>query len=343
MQTADILSDPEKFPWRFDLNSRKVEFATMSREEIVQASFLDHRAPGESTPKSYAPLEVVLKSQVDAPKPRAPAYIFHIAFCSSTLISRCLDMPGRAVALKEPLILVSLASAKAYGDAGVQSRHSDTFKAVNSLLARPFVGDERVVIKPSNGANSLLPDVLAQPDAKVLLLYTDIRKFMLSVVKRGQVGRFFVRSLLHQPWGSDPRISGISKQNVMNLTDLQTAALIWQLQTDAFSRVLTKFPASQIRALNATDFEQNPTRALNAIDGFFDLNLGEDRIDSVVNGPLLRQDSKYTDQEFNVETRAQEGRDLEAMFGKDLDSVIAWANRQPFSSTKLMNSSLLGT
>ena len=122
---------------------------------------------------------------------------------------------------------------------------------------------------------------------------------------------------------------------------MQAAALIWQLQTDAFSRALAKFPASQVRALDAADFEDDPRRTLNALDSYFDLNLGKTRLEDVVNGPLLQQDAKFADKAFDAKTHAQGTRDLENLFGKDLDNVITWAEKQPFSSEQLKKSSLL--
>ncbi len=340
MNSTAPLSDPQSFPWRFDPQNNRVEFAQLSRDDIAEASFLDHRSPGHDAQKSFVPIKTFIESETAATH-KPPVYIFHVAFCASTLITRCLDMPGKALALKEPICLMSLAQAKAQSLANGRSMHPDIFKRLNGLLARPFVGNERAVIKPTNAANNLLADVLAQPDSKVLLLHTDIRKFLLSVAKRGHIGYVFVRNLLHIPWGLDPRIAKINKQHALTLTDLQSAALVWQLQCDAFSRALSKFPATQLRALDAADFERNPKQALNAIDSFFNLELGQDRIDQVVDGPLLHQDAKETDQTFNAQAHAQKERDIEALIGKDLDRIIAWAEKQPFSTTQLKNSSLL--
>lgn len=343
MNATNILTDPQNFPWRFDPENNRVEFAHMTRDDIAQSPFLDHRSPGHEAAKSYASVDAFIGAQRTATKTKPPAYIFHVAFCASTLIARCLDMPGRALALKEPFCMVSLAHAKARANASGRALHPEFFKSLNGLLARPFSGNERAVIKPSNGANNLLVDALEQPNVKVILLYTDIRKFLLSVAKRGQQGFVFARNLLHVPWGNDPRIAKIGKQDALTMTDLQSAALVWQLQVDSFSRALSKFPSSQVRALDAADFEKNPMRTLNAIDSFFELELGEQRIEDVVGSPLLGKDAKFVDKVFNAEAQAQITRDLEIQLGKDLDNVIAWAEKQPFSSERMKNSSLLAS
>lgn len=338
---TDIYSDPQQFPWRFNPQTGDYEFLRLTRDKITEASFLDHRTPGAGEPKTYSSFDDLKAAAAEAIKPKAPAYIFHIAFCSSTLISRCLDAPGKALALKEPLPLVSIAHAKRFGNMAGAATYPELFRITNDLLARPHEGNERAVIKPSNGANDLLTDVLAlAPDAKVLLLFIDIRRFLLSIVKRGQVGRFFARSLLHHPWGKDQRISKMSTAQALQLTDLHTAALVWLFQTDSFAQALSQYPQSRIRALDASEFKKNPKRALGAIDSFFELGLGEDHIERVVSGPLLTQDAKFTDQSFGANERAKNEQLLETMYGDDFNNTIAWADKQRFPGSKTLSTTL---
>jgi len=338
---TEIYSDPQQVPWRFNPQTGDYEFLRLTRDKIAEASFLDHRAPGADGSKTYVSFEELKAAASAASKPQTPAYIFHIAFCSSTLISRCLDAPGKALALKEPLSLVSIAHAKGFGNMAGGATYPELFRLTNDLLARPHEGTERAVIKPSNGANDLLADVLAlEPNAKVLLLFTNIRRFLLSIVKRGQVGRFFARALLRHPWGEDQRISKMSAAQVLQLTDLHAAALAWLFQTDSFAQALSQYPQSRIRALDASGFEKDPRRALGAMDSFFELGLGEEHIETVMSGPLLTQDAKTTDQAFDAGERAEDEKRLEVMYGDDFDNTIAWAEQQPFHGSKALRTTL---
>jgi len=127
----------------------------------------------------------------------------------------------------------------------------------------------------------------------------------------------------------------------LQLTDLQAAALVWRLQTEAFSKALTNTPASRIRALNADNFRNDPSAALNAIDGFLDLNLGAERVETIAQGPLLTQDAKHKDRLYDAKTREDKTRAIEDEYRADLDRTIAWTNKLSFLSTSPLTSTLM--
>jgi len=119
---AAFITDPTNFPLRFDFDRGLFNFVKLSRKEFTDAAFLDHRAPGAQAVIASTPI-ADLKNQwaeaiaANGSVSRKPVYIFHTAFCSSTLISRCLDAPGRILALKEPALLVDISSARRFGGA----------------------------------------------------------------------------------------------------------------------------------------------------------------------------------------------------------------------------------
>ncbi len=339
---TNILTDPDYFPWRINTQTRAVEFHQISRAQIVEAAFLDHRAPGASNPKTSLSV-AALKNESDSQKtPRSPAYIFHTAFCASTLICRCLDQPGNALSLREPQILMDLSGARRFEGQSGQALFNDSFQQINMLMSRPHEGNERAIIKPSNGANDLLVDVLKlMPDAPVLLLFTQLRPFLISVLKRGEQGRLFVRSLLHHPWGTDPRLQNMPKEQALGLTDLQACALVWFLQTETFAKALANHPSTRIRALRSDEFQQNPTKSLNAIDDFFGLSLGAKQIDETIKGPLFMQDAKHQDRDYDPSARAGKMRAIEDIHGADLDRTMAWAQKLSPPNAKELTSTLL--
>jgi hypothetical protein len=68
---------------------------------------------------------------------------------------------------------------------------------VLTLLARPFVAGEAVVVKPSNIVNGLAPAILTlRPGARALLLHAPLRTYLGSVAKKGLEGRLWVRTLM---------------------------------------------------------------------------------------------------------------------------------------------------
>lgn len=342
-----FIADPTNFPLRFDFNQGFVKFIKLSREEIADSAFLDHRAPGADVSIAAMPIKELENRWLEAEGSnnklaRKPVYIFHTAFCSSTLICRCLDAPGKTLTLKEPALLVDISSARRFGAPQVKAEFRDILQLGVRVLSRAFEGESHVIIKPSNGANDLLPDLLNDnPQAKALLLFTDIRTFLISVIKRGEQGRQFARMLLRHPWGGDARLSGLTGDEALQLTDLQVAALAWNFQVESFMKALVQFSASRVRALDAESFRHDSVLALSAIDEFFELHLGQSHIKDVIDGPIFKTDSKQRGRAFNPEEHRKMTLSIEDEYGNDLDAVIKWVEQLPFERSRPLTSTLL--
>lgn len=107
-------------------------------------------------------------------------YIFHTAFCGSTLLSRALHNPPHVVSLKEPHVLFRLSEASL--------RLGDEYLAphVNNVMAelsQPWTSDGQVVIKPTNSCNIIISN-LVMSDDKVLFLYSTLESFLISCLKK---------------------------------------------------------------------------------------------------------------------------------------------------------------
>ena len=137
--------------------------------------------------------EAVAAAQALAPPP--PRFIFHSAYCCSTMLARAFDLPGAAMGYKEPQIL---------NDAvGLRLREGDprqvaaALDAALWLLARPPARGEVAVIKPSNVVNPLIPAILAlRPESRALLLHAPLEAFLGSVARKEIEGRAWVRELM---------------------------------------------------------------------------------------------------------------------------------------------------
>ena len=269
-------------PWCYNAKTNEVTTIDVGREQVVAAGFLDARAGFGGA------LRRIRVDDIETPSPSSsPAWLFHSGFCCSTLICRCLDKPRNALALKEPQILIDVSSAQR--QSGVDDAFGKSFDQIASALSAPFLENERTIIKPSNGANNLLDPVLTRiPDAPVLTLYSDLRSFLISILKRGQTGAQFVRMLADHPWGDMPTFARLFADNAAKLTDLKVAAMVWHLQISAFAAAATVYP-TRVRTLDSAVFQRDPAAALNAIDQFFELDLGAGHIDNVIAGPLFRK------------------------------------------------------
>ena len=176
-----------------------------SAELLRQHSFIDGRTDFFAGP----PRQIALSEFVSTEGPPAPptSYIFHLAFGGSTLISRLLDVPGHALALREPNCLAQLANHRASDDwRDTQApEFAKVINAVRNHLGRRWADAERVVVKPSNWANNLLPELLGGMTARAVLFLVSSRVSFVRSVLRGGPDRiaFAARAAVHLS-GADP-------------------------------------------------------------------------------------------------------------------------------------------
>ncbi|SDM83788.1 hypothetical protein [Maricaulis salignorans] len=315
-----IAADPLWFPDAHDANSHTVRLSRVSRKALAEEAFLDDRWDRAGAAQMAHPVSDF--ASLVAPK-RAPRFIWHTAFCGSTLLARCLDKPGSNLSLKEPDVLMSLANMKR--TQGPQALQRE-LGPVLALLARPFVRREQVTIKPSNTVNNLMGDVVALlPDARHLLLYSDLRAFLLSITKKGEPGRAFARQLFTIFAMDGHPIAQTPPRELLKLTDLQIAALVWHMQVASLLAASRNGGAGQIASLDGDRFLHAPEPALNAVDAFLGLGLGADQIRLIVSGPIFGRDSKDPAKAYSAEHRAREAEQTAAAIGPALDATIEWS------------------
>ena len=152
-----------------DPRARLARLVRMTDASYRDASFLDDRFLLHKPETRLCGLEALLAASTEVMDPPA-GWIFHTAFCASTLLATCLDHERQTLVLREPAVLSRLAAferrAGISGDAAARRR-------VLALTERSY-GAERVVVKPSNYANALLGSVLGLAQAIWVL---DVERF----------------------------------------------------------------------------------------------------------------------------------------------------------------------
>jgi hypothetical protein len=322
---ADVpYSDPAWFLHGLDLGNALAGFVRTSRSALADAVFLDPkwRPEGLAAPR-IVPFASVRGFSTDAPP---PAMIWHSAFCCSTLLAQCLDQPGQVLALKEPMALTHLAEAVRRRAPVADARFVE---AVLALLARRFSPGERVAIKPSNSANLLAPFAVAM-GSPTLLIYSSCRDFVLAIasggpsVAGGELRRRFVRNLMAERLAGGALDTRWRPLNLVGLSDLQLAAIVWHLQMADF-RALAAAPGGAVRSLDCERFLADPAGVLAAIDGLFGLNLGVPRIDAIVRGPKLARHAKFPEDAFTAADRRAQLDAAEDILGEALGATVAWS------------------
>lgn len=314
-----LATDPRWLPDAIDIQRRLIRFAHIDRAEIVAQPFLDQRKDAVVTGWAQASFDDIAAHAPPAP---APAFIFHSAFCGSTLLARALDTPGKSLSLKEPNILPDLVNARRMTPALQTGEAYDALAGlIIGLLARRHHDDERIVIKPTNTA-SPIAGFAVKRGMKTLMLYGDARSFLLSLLKKGEQGRAFMRQQYNIFALDGTALSAIEARKAMALTDLQVGALIWRHQLEEFERLLKAAPSAA--SLDYTTFIGDPARAIAAIANHFGSAQSTDEIRAIVDGPVFRTNSKFSGETFGAAHREADNAGIEKLYAPDLDRIIEW-------------------
>jgi len=314
---AAVLRDARWLPHRYDANTDAVQFRYVSRDQHRTATFLtdDNLGPG--------PISAIARATAMAqPRQQAPVhFIFHSAFCCSTLMARAFDIEAVAMVLKEPVILNDISGWKRRGGVA-QSLLAEVLNDAMALLARPFQPGEAVVIKPSNVINAYIPAMLSmRPAAKVLLMVAPLHVFLGSIVRKGMWGRIWVRDLLVKLLADDIVDLGFAHDDYLKLTDLQVAAVGWLAQHALFGKVIEHFGAARVRTIDSESLLDRSEAAVAATAALFDLKVDAG---AVAAGPAFTSNSK-NGQPFTRAERDAGRIAQEAPHRDELDKIAVWA------------------
>jgi len=320
---ADILDTPGWFPAAFGSDYQSLKFAWLQREILSNEAFLDQRMNASVSAWESAAVSSVLQHMANL-SAASPAFIFHSAFCCSTLLARALDVAGRSLTLKEPDVLMGLANALRVGEH--ENDQEKLVTAIFGLLARRFEKDESVVVKPTNAANNLLRPAI-KCGAPVLIIYGDLRSFLVSVLKKGEPCKAFMRKQ-YNIFKLDPGgLALIPDRQAMTFTDLQVAALVWRHQLELFADVASGSSADQVATLDFRRLIDNPARTLVAVSQHLGLPLNPQTLTDVAEGPVFKRDSKFADRPYDSEQRATDAESVQLHHAEALDQVENWANQ----------------
>lgn len=318
---AQIVRDPLWLAHRYDPGQDSVHFRHLSRETHRAATFLtDEYLPAGAPPTIIRRADAMAAAPVQAPL----HFIFHSAFCCSTVLARAFDVPGRSMGLKEPVLLNDLVGWQHRG--GTAREIAPVLDDGLALLARPFSPGEAVIIKPSNVTNGLAPAMLTmRPNARALLLFAPVRTYLGSVAKKGMTGRLWARDLLVKQLREGLHPFGYSGEDYLGQTDLQVAAMGWLAQHALFARMVAQFGPARVATLDSERLMAEPQRAMAALVKMFGLSMDADAVAAIVAGPAFRQHSKFGN-DFDAAARDAEVRAAADIHADEIEKVAVWAD-----------------
>ncbi|MEZ5710058.1 MAG: hypothetical protein R3E02_11795 [Blastomonas sp.] len=319
--TVDIVSDAELLLHRYDETNDNYQFVQVSRDVHRASTFLTD----QHLPKDLA--SVVLRridTIRDIPTGAPVHFIFHSAYCCSTMLARAFDIEGISMGLKEPVVLNDMV--------GWKRRGSDPKKLAEVLdqsmrwLSKPFTRGESIIIKPSNIVNILAMGILAlRPNAKAVLLHAPLRTYLQSIAKKNLWGRLWVRTLLIGQI-KDRMIEpfGMTNDDLLALSDLQVAAIGWLAQHSLFNMTIARMGGDRVKSLNSENFLANKRETMTRLRELYELDIPDHRLDEVLGGPAFVTHSK-TGADFGSQEREREHIDAAKLHIDEIEKVEAWA------------------
>jgi len=320
MDYAAIARDGEWFAHRYDPEHDAVHFVRMTRDIHRAATFLTDQYLPTGLERIVLPRQAI----VDATQPTPPAhFIFHSAFCCSTLLARAFDLPGISMGLKEPTIYNDIVGWR-HRRGGPPARVAQVLSQATDLLARPFASRDTAIIKPSNLANGMARAMLTmRKESKAVLLHAPLETYLRSIAKKQMTGRLWVRDLLVKFLKEDLIDIGFTAEDYLGQTDLQVAAIGWLAQQALFGRLVEEFP-NRVQTLDSETLLSRPADTMRALAKFYGLALSDARIVGIVEGPAFTKHSK-SELDFSVNARTAEYDAVAANHGDEIAKVIIWA------------------
>jgi hypothetical protein len=320
LTSPPLLADAGWLAHRYDPGHDAVHFVSVPRVVHRSATFLTD----DCLPAGLKPLVVRRQDAISQVPPAAPLhFVFHSAYCCSTLIARAFDRPGWAMGLKEPVIFNDIVGWRRRGGQGPDM--ASVLDDVLTLVARPFSPEEAVVVKPSNIANVMAAAMLTlRPHAKALLLYAPLRTYLASIAKKGLDGRLWVRTLMLGLLDDKLIDLGFGPRDYLGQSDLQVAAVGWLAQQALFARLHAQFGPDRVRTLSSATLMRDPSAVMAQLAGHFHLPLAPEALREIVAGPAFTRHSKF-DGAFAAAEREAEHRTAEQLHGDEIDKVLHWA------------------
>lgn len=307
-----------------DILSDQVLISQMSEAAYRQASFLDQRIITPELKRQPMPWSTV--EAVTLPERASPSYIFHIGHVGSTLISRLLGELLNSFALREPHILRSFAEISPLKNEPHSPWSPDTFRSrlntATKWLSRTYHPDQQVIIKASSFVSEIADDLIGETN-NALCLYVPFERY-LETILAGEGSRQEALQLAGQ------RLIRIHKRLGTYMADLWALSLGQKIALGWLCEMLTLMKASntagkeQIFWLNFDTFLAAPQESLGRIAHHFNLEANPNKLEALINGPIMSSYSKAPEHDYSPDLRAQLLAQARSQFAKEISETTEW-------------------
>jgi hypothetical protein len=312
-----------KFPAQIDVANEQIQYIEITKNQLDALAFHDKRLNQGKTAVLINSISNIKNSMDNS----SLSFIFHTAFCGSTYLSKLLGQ--KFFSIREPNIFMNLANLKR-----VNPRFNNDPQLFNSWVAKTLSSfndqlglNGKLLFKPSNSTNNIISNLLdASSQGKALLLYTNLDDFLVSILKKGEAGKSFIRNL-YNIFSLDKSPFAMTDFRKVNcFTDLQIACLVWCMQMHVYQQIAYSDYGGRIKFLHANTLLNDPKLAISKISYFFDNQLNVSDIEKLEELGLFSSHSKHSNQDYNTEIRKQENRQIKDKYRREFEEINQWVN-----------------
>ncbi len=262
-----------------------------------QAAFLDNRILTQQSKGHWFPIDELAELAAPLMTDAAPAMIFHVGHCGSTLIAKTLADATGVRSLREPLPLRAFASLKADSDDGLTLISQGQAQAFLSLCLKSFAKRRGAVIKATSICGDVAGWAMAAGVTRSLFVWIPLESYLAAMLD-GEGSIADVRGSAPLRLRRLRRLIGEEIGDLAHMSPGTMTALCWLCET---ATRLTHAPDGP--TLNFEDYLQDPASALSDAASALQLLTDDARIAATLEGPLMRQYAKAPERQFSAADR----------------------------------------
>lgn len=324
-QTPDpkaLISSPDYYPAELMPANvpPAVSFIETARDIYRQSSFLDHRMrqkPGAK--KALCNLRDLFDLYREAPPPHA-SFIFHVAFCCSTLLARYLELLPGTFVLKEPFLITQLAEMNRAG-----TLSQEVTRLSLQLLSRTYIPFETPILKLTDQCNGIASRLMAaSASVNCIFIGLELRSFLIAGLKDDQRRKWVRRRAELAELDVAP--SWLAETDTKTLTDAEACAYLWLSNGVLLQKLLRDVgDTERVLVIDGERISDQPGETLQKVAACLGLSPGEPEIAAAVGGPAAGTYSKDPSKTFTREDRRAEISTLNARLGSEVEAALTWA------------------
>lgn len=325
--TPDLLrqvsATPAWFPFMLDSASDRVLMVRKTEADYKAASFLDGRSLSPTADRWVVGWNS-LASALPAGARADAHFIFHIGHVGSTLVSRLLDEIPDFLALREPLILRTLAEAlgpAAPAGAWTAGAAAGRLATVRALLSRTFRLEQRAIVKATSFTSEIAAGLVA-PHSRALFLYAHPQRYIAGILageaSRQELG-ILTPSRVQRLRSRRPELGPIEEPR----SEAQAAAIGWACEMTSLENEAEGL-ADRVMWLDFDLFLKDPASHLADIAAFFGTPISALQANAICAGPLMRRYSKAPEYEYSPQLRQDLLTEAALTQGPAIAGVLSW-------------------